>query len=592
MNKLKITGNWFFYTLFCASLALTWFFHKDATRFADRNGLWSDRAGYYIYLPATFFYHFDTHRMPVDLDIITGGGFSIDTVKNKIDTKYTYGVSLMVSPFFLTAGLVSRIGGFGDENGFSMLYMRMMGLAAVIYLLLGLWFLKKFLDFYFPPQLSLLVITLLFLGTNLFFYSVIDGMMSHVFSFFLFALFLYAIKRYQASQSYSWFILLSITLSLAILVRPTNIIAGILFFTWDAAGVAGFSGRIRQFLKPSRILVFLAILFVTFMPQLIYWRYLSGHWLHFSYGNEGFANLPSPRFAEVLFSPVNGLFPYVPLALFFVAGIGMMLFRKRANGWPVALVFLLVTTVCASWKMWYFGCSLGQRSFIEYYAILAVPFGYFLTWLFSLRKIMVSTLLFFVLFLFVYFNLRYTVGIYRFERCYYGSTWDWGHYYRTLGHAGILSTAGRIRSYENDFENLALSPVTRPSQLFTRSGLYSIAASEKGGHTPLYSVRLDELGYPYPKMIDVEIWMLKPGTRPAGALLGYSLNRGTEILFSDEQPVDSLVKKPLTWLKVSKRFIVPDVNDSSLLISIFVVNPKNVPLYSDDLKIKFHYNWN
>jgi hypothetical protein len=170
MGYSKKFESCFFYTLFCASLALTWFFHKDATRFSDRNELWSDRAGYYIYLPATFFYHFDTRKMPADLDMQTGGGFSIDTLNNKIDTKYTYGVALLASPFFLTSGLVSRIAGYDSENGFSMVYVRMMSLAAVIYLILGLWLLKRFLDHYFQPVVSFFVITLIFLGTNLFYY--------------------------------------------------------------------------------------------------------------------------------------------------------------------------------------------------------------------------------------------------------------------------------------------------------------------------------------------------------------------------------------------------------------------------------------
>jgi hypothetical protein len=178
LNKFYPTGHWFFYVLFCISLALTWFFHKDTTKFNDPHGLWSDRAGYYIYLPATFFYHFDTHKMPADMDVQTGGGFSIDTLNNKIDTKYTCGVALLASPFFMASGLVSRIAGYHSESGFSLIYMRMMGLAAVIYLVLGLWFLKRFLNFYFSQAVSLFVITVIFLGTNLFYYSLIDGMMS------------------------------------------------------------------------------------------------------------------------------------------------------------------------------------------------------------------------------------------------------------------------------------------------------------------------------------------------------------------------------------------------------------------------------
>ena len=584
-------GQYFFYILFCISLALTWFFHKDAIRFNDRNELWSDRAGYYIYLPATWFYHFDARRMPADLDIKTGGGFSLDTLNNKIDTKYTYGVALLESPFFIAAGIVSRIFGYDSEFGFSMIYMRMLSLAAVVYLMLGLWFLKKILDYYFRSLVSFFVITMIFLGTNLFYYSIIDGMMSHVYSFFLFSLFLFALKRFLVSASYPYFMLLSAVLSLAVLIRPTNVILGLLFFTWDGAGPGEWLKRIRQFLKPQYFLCFLAILLILFLPQLIYWKYLTGNWIHFSYRDEGFTNWQHPMVAQVLFSPVNGLITYTPLVLIFLVGLSMMILRRNLNGWLIAAVFVIVTLICASWKMWYFGCSFGQRSFIEYYAMLAVPFGYFTTWVFRLRRMLVSSTILFMVFLFGYFNLRYTVSLYRVERCYYGSTWDWDHYIRSIARAGIISPVHQIQSCENDFENLALSPVFKPSWIFTRSGQYSIA-SEKGGLTPLYSTRLDEFGYPYPKMMEVEAWAFKPGLRTTGTSLNFTLSRGSEVLFADEQSIDRLLINPATWSKVSKTFIIPDVNDSSLLISIFVKNPRHVLLYVDDLKIKFHYRWN
>ncbi|MEI7898373.1 MAG: hypothetical protein WCJ26_15150 [bacterium] len=583
--------QYFFYTLFCLSLALTWFFHKDSVKFNDPNELWSDRAGYYIYLPATFFYHFDARKMPADLDVQTGGGFSIDTLHNKIDTKYTYGVALLASPFFVAAGIVSRVAGYHSEYGFSMIYMRMMALAAVVYLLLGLWFLKKFLDCYFQPLISYFVITLIFLGTNLFYYSLIDGMMSHVYSFFLFSLILYILKIYRESKSMRLFILLSIIFSLVVLIRPTNIILGLLFFALDAAGFTEMQCRLKKLLEPAHILSFAAILSIVFLPQLVYWKYLSGNWLHFSYRDEGFTNLLHPEAAGVLFSPLNGLLAYTPMALIMLLGTAGMIFRKKTNGWPIAVVFILVTLICASWKMWYFGCSFGQRSYIEYYAILAVPMGYFITWIFNMRRLIASTILLFVVFLFVCFNLRYTISFYRFERCYYGSTWDWDHYLRSVQRAGIISPVGQIKSFENDFENLALSPVVRPSKIFTCSGLYSISSDKNAGTTLLYSARLDEFGYPYPKMIEVEAWFLKPGNRITDASLSYTLNRGREILFSDDQPLDSLVQKPLTWSKVGKTFIIPDVNDSSLQINVFIKNPKHVLLFADDLKIKFRYHW-
>ncbi|MCX6277611.1 MAG: hypothetical protein NT004_05910 [Bacteroidetes bacterium] len=591
MNKIRTYQHWFFYLLFIASLVLSWYFHKDSARFNNRNELWSDRAGYYIYLPATFFYHFDARKMPSDLDIRTGGGFSLDSLKNKIDTKYTYGVALMLSPFFLSAHLISLITGFDDENGFSMIYMRMMALAGVVYLILGLWLLHRFLIGYFPAKISLFVVFIIFSATNLFYYSLIDGMMSHVYSFFLFALFLFSLRNFQISHEYRFFLLICLSLAVAILIRPTNILPGLCLFFWDAGSRAGVMRRFKQFMQPRYWLTFPAILFLIFLPQLIYWKYLSGNFLHFSYRDEGFSNLRNPRIAEVLFSPLNGLMAYTPLVILMVAGILIMFIQKKQNRWLVASLFILVTMVCASWKMWYFGCSYGQRSFIEYYTILAVPLAWLITKVFNSRFLLVKTILFFLIFFLIYSNLRYTVGLYRFDRCYYGSTWDWDYYLRSFERAGVISQVHQIKTYKNDFENLALCPVVKPSQIFTRSGQYSIPCDKKSKKTLLYSARLYEFKSPLPKIMDVDVWMLSPGRRVGNAALSCNFIRNNIPVFDDRKKLTTAVTAPLMWTMVSKTFIIPDVNDSSILINLFIDNPDGSLLYFDDLSIRFRYNW-
>lgn len=636
MNK-KVS-QWFFYLLFCLSLAFTWFFHRDAVKFNDRSELWSDRAGYYIYLPATFFYRFDTHRMPADLDISTGGGFSIDTAANKLDTKYTYGVALMQTPFFLTARLVSAIAGFDDENGFSMLYIRMLHLSAVIWFMLGIFYLKRFLDDYFKPGINLAVILALFAGTNLFYYTLIDGMMSHVYSFALFAGFLWYLKRYLDSGSFRAFLFMIIFLGMAILIRPTNMLLFPLIFLWDARGLRDVVTRIRQFLKPGFSLTFISVLFILFLPQMIYWKYLSGHWFHFSYRDEGFDNVRDPKIMEVLFSPVNGLFIYAPILLFCVGGIIYMIIARKRNGWIIAALFVAVAMVSASWRMWYFGCGYGQRNFIEYLTILAVPLG----WVFSLPggmivnqrrtgnaltgatadlspgsevgllldaeensgnfpgrhgrlarfiRFSVTSVLFFLVFFSIYYNIRYTTALYRFERCYFGSTWDWDHYLRSVEKAGILQPERHPQGYCNDFENLALSPVRKPSKIFTRSGQYSIAADRRKVQTPIYSLSLDALGHPYPRMIGVTLWVIRPGSRATGASLGYRFLRDTTVVFTDKIPIDSSVHQQMVWTRLTKDFIIPDLNDSIQSLELFLENRSGSLFFVDDLSVRFRYGW-
>ena len=52
----------FFIILLAASLYLTLNLHRNNGYFNWKSEIWADRAGYYIYLPSFFMYHFDAKR--------------------------------------------------------------------------------------------------------------------------------------------------------------------------------------------------------------------------------------------------------------------------------------------------------------------------------------------------------------------------------------------------------------------------------------------------------------------------------------------------------------------------------------------------
>jgi hypothetical protein len=590
MKKLQKWSD-LFWVIFTASLALGIYYQQDTRQFMSPGGVWSDKAGYYIYLPAVFFYDFDARKMPPDLDIKTGGGFSIDTTNNKIDTKYTYGVALMVSPFFGLAHLVSAIGGYDDEAGFSLIYMRMMLLAAVVYLTLGLWLLFRVLSERFSAFVSILSVLLLFMATNLCWYSLIDGLMSHVYSFFLFSLFVFSLNQYLNNGRFSAFAIMTTAFLLALLIRPTNVIllAGYLMF--DISDIHEVKSRNRGLFRINKILFFVLAAALIFSPQLVYWKYLSGRWLHFSYRGEGFKNLWSPEIFNVLFSPVNGLIPFTPLVLLMLMGLVMMFFRKAANRWLVLLLFIFITMVCASWSMWYFGCSYGQRSYIEYFVFLAIPLAWFLQWVVSPGRGWLKSIFVFLLLFMIYANIRYVTAFYRYDRCWYGSTWDWGTYGRSWSKAGVIAPFSGIISYENDFENLAIFPGRKPSLIFTRSGQHSIRSDRERDPLVLYEASLYELEYPWPKFIDTQIFFLKPGKRKTGASLKFSAYSKEKEIFTDVIPLDSFLKQSSEWTPLAERFIIPDLYDTAMVIRLTLENPNRVPLFADDLALKFGYSW-
>lgn len=159
----------------------------------------SDGKGYYVYLPAVFIYH-DLGFSFVDeiektyYDTNTKYDFR-SYWEGKAYSKYSVGVALLLSPFFIIAHLLSLLLGY-SADGYSQPYTIAVCIGALFYLLLGLTYLKKLLSLYkIGDTATVVAITSITFGTNLFYYTIVEPSMSHVYSFAFIAMFLYSTLR-------------------------------------------------------------------------------------------------------------------------------------------------------------------------------------------------------------------------------------------------------------------------------------------------------------------------------------------------------------------------------------------------------------
>ncbi len=398
------------------------------TEFTWRSNLWADPAGYYVYLPALFIYNFEAEKMPAKIDSLCGEGFHIDKTDNKLFTKYTCGVAVLQSPFFLIAHLAGQ-----QQNpaykGFSGIYQKVPDMAAAFYGSIALVFLFGFLRFYFDGWLSAFITACMFLGTNIYFFTVYGTGSSHVYSFALFAALLYLTKIITGSGSPKivHIICWSFIIALILLIRPLGLLFIIPVMFIDCASLSEAWGRIKFFAKPKFIALLIIAGFLTFLPQLIYWKYLSGNWIYYSYQNETFSYWKSPQFARLLFSPNNGLLPYNPVYFFIVFALAAMCFSKAKNGLAMMFSFLLLTYLSASWHEVTFGCGFGCRNFSEYAALFAFPLG----WLFQQAKNS-NTLKVMIALLITGCVLVNQKASWSYDRCFWGSDWDYEEYFHEL----------------------------------------------------------------------------------------------------------------------------------------------------------------
>lgn len=342
------------------------------------NVIRADGLGYYSYLPAIFIYNDYQFSFIDDIkknhpQINFGDGFLNKTDKGNVN-KYYIGLSILLLPFFLLAHFIASIFNLSPD-GYSQVYQIFILIASNFYLFIGCIFTKTLISKYINNFVvnSIILITLVF-GTNLFFYASYDVSHTHVYSFALISAFLYYSYKFFVENNSNYLFFLSVLLGLITLVRPTNIVIVfmLLFF------VPNFMDFWRLIYNKKReVFISIFLFLICLSPQFILYFLQTDSFIVWSYGEETFY-FSNPEFFKVLFSYQKGLFVYTPLV--FLSSIGLFyLFKINKYQFIVLSIFLvLITYIISSWWCWWYGGSLGQRAFVDYYSIVAllIAFSY------------------------------------------------------------------------------------------------------------------------------------------------------------------------------------------------------------------------
>lgn len=372
-----------------------------------KNRITLDAPSYYTYLPATFIYK-DLHLNFIDKDKAFFKDkiwyYTIEDGKKLI--KHPMGISVALSPFFLVAHIVAKVNG-AVQDGYSLTYQNVLSLGVLLYLFLGLFYLRKFLLYFFSDTVTAFTLLAIGLGTNLLWYSTFEGLMPHAISFSFWSMCIYVFYKWITSAQKKYLVAFAVTFAMIVLIRPLSIL-GISYFLLYAiiakGGLKPFFVFLKVQLKPLGAAVLIAVLIAS--PQLMYWKYATGSWLYDVYRDEHFV-FSSPQILPFLFSFRKGVFVYTPVLMF--AAFGMVLLLKKYKAFFVAIFISLAIAiyVLSSWWAWSYGICWGMRPMIDYYAMLAFPlalcFEQFLN-----RKIVVRSVFTGLIFLLISFSLFQT----------------------------------------------------------------------------------------------------------------------------------------------------------------------------------------
>jgi hypothetical protein len=325
-----------FYNYLIASLCLLLLIARFTTSI---EGVLSwDVFGYYLYLPAKFIYKdlafsdqswikhlMDTYQPSSTL-------YQVVQIENGNSIiKYSSGTAILYAPFFFIAHWLAPALGF-PADGLSQPYQLAVLIGGIVWAIIGIIVFSKIIRRFFDLFTSSILLLLIVLGTNYFQLTAYDGtLLTSNFLFAFYGLVVYYTIKWHDEPKLKYAICLGIACGFCILIRPSEATAVLIPVCWNVHNKESWKEKlslIRQHV--GHILLAGLCIVLVFLPQLLYWKSLTGNYFFYSYVNsgEGFDFL-TPYTMKFLFGFRKGWFVYTPLMLFAVSGF-YYLYKKNA----------------------------------------------------------------------------------------------------------------------------------------------------------------------------------------------------------------------------------------------------------------------
>lgn len=391
LNKLKsiTVDKWsiIFILIISASIINNLGYWKNG-----RKVIVSDVVHYYSYLPAHFIYDDVTLQNPNDSFYTNHHDFSYVKQEGRSVFKTTMGMSILYSPFFFIAHSLTTLLD-AEASGFSPPYQLAICVSSIFYLALGLIFSRKILLQYFSERTVAVTLITFYFGTNLFFYTILAHGMSHMYLFGLSSCFIHLILKYLKHPKILTSIFIGFILGLMILIRPTMIVFSSLPFLFNVTSIKELKNRFNLIINNKWHFILACIFALSvWIPQFLYWKLTTNHYLFFSYSGEKFYWL-DPKLIEFVFGFRKGWLLYSPILILSILGICISLYKKQTTYLLTFFILIFYTYLSSCWWTWWFGGGYGARSMIDIYSLLIIPFAYSLNQLWK-NKIIWSKLIF------------------------------------------------------------------------------------------------------------------------------------------------------------------------------------------------------
>ncbi len=442
--------------ILCTALILyaAFVFYPKWNNKGPETSLGWDAATYYWYLPATFIYH-DLKKQEFGDSIIDKYGFTpsfeqsfVHESGNRVIT-YSAGLALMHLPAFAIAHTLAKPLGY-PADGFSLPYQVAVQLWSLLAALVGLWYFRKLLLRYFSDKTTAISLLLLVFGTNYLNYTGVDVTLTHSWLFTIYTLLMLNAGNFYATPNNKYAIRVGLLTGLAILIRPSEMIALVIPLLWGMESISpgAIKGRFSFLLKHYRP-VLLAALCVGLVGsvQIVYWLYVTGEPFVYSYGDKGFS-WKHPHFFDYSFSYRSGWLVYTPLMFFVFAGLIVYLLRGK-NKVAIISFFLLNYYIVAAWDVWWYG-GMGGRAMVQSYAVAFFMIAALVEWLLHTKWI--KWPVFAVMVVFAYVNIWFTYHAHAGNGLYDPVGMTKAYYWAVVGRFKVSDETNKLKDTDELFK--------------------------------------------------------------------------------------------------------------------------------------------
>jgi hypothetical protein len=520
------------------------------------------------------------------------------------------GLAVLYSPFFFIAHWLAPALGY-PADGFSLPYQFFQVIGGLIWCILGIFMLRKLLHKYFSDTVVAVTLPAIFIGTNYLGIAAVSTLMPHTYLFTIYTLILWFTWKWHEDKQPGYLIMLGLWIGLAILIRPTEGISILIPLLW------GIHDRSSLYEKVKRIwhqigpfLLSVLLLFLVFLPQMLYWKAYTGKFLYYSYVNpgEGFEFL-HPYTINFLFSFRKGWFIYTPVMLFAMYGFYLLYRKKRTIFWALTIFLILNIYILSSWSCWWYAASFGQRAMAQSYPLMAIPLAMVIDhWLkvSPLKKyigfIIMALLILLNLFQHWQYFFRYVIPSDRMTATYY---------FKSFGKASVSPKVKKLLLVDRDmppeeflknviqyrqrflggvtFEKPWNNPDYHPEDSVFHSGRLGLCLDSNCIYTPAVHLKYKYVTDKYYAWIKVSVWIYPiydPKENPINIVLLYT-HEG-EIYDYQAQRIDKLSSslKQGTWNKIEFYSITPEVRNVNDYLMAYLWYIGKKPVFTDDFKVE------